>query len=93
MNYEKRILDTIKDDLIKSKNKCSEGSLLVLKDNKKIEFEKLEKIKYKNQKLEEVITDERDSYKNRVSELEEQLNTLKQAVIKLAVFIDDSKFM
>ena len=75
MNYEKRILDTIKDDLIKSKNKCSEGSLLVLKDNKKIEFEKLEKIKYKNQKL------------------EEQLNTLKQAVIKLAVFIDDSKFM
>ena len=46
MNYEKRILDTIKDDLIKSKNKCYEGSLLILKDNKKIEFEKLEKIKY-----------------------------------------------
>lgn len=89
MNYEKRILDTIKDDLIKSKNKCSEGSLLVLKDNKKIEFEKLEKIKYKNQKLEEVIE---DIYKKN-KELEEQLNTLKQAVIKLAVFIDDSKFM
>ena len=84
MNYEKRILDTIKDDLIKSKNKCSEGSLLVLKDNKKIE-----KIKYKNQKLEEVIE---DLYKKN-KELEEQLNTLKQAVIKLAVFIDDSKFM
>ena len=59
------------------------------KDNKKIELEKLEKIKYKNQKLEEVIE---DLYKKN-KELEEQLNTLKQAVIKLAVFIDDSKFM
>ena len=33
-----------------------------------------------------------DLYKKN-KELEEQLNTLKQAVIKLAVFIDDSKFM